>query len=149
MSDLSEFELPFIEECKYWSKYFGLLHWDIEFTFNYEDEENDSADDENDGTCDWDSEQHAATICLCGGCPPIDYFIRKTAFHEVGHVFLAKIHDCLIDTQPIKQADSLIHFIIRTLENTIFEENYRKRFGKLKAKDKLRKCASSSGEESD
>ena len=120
----------FKEEVSYWQKKLFLGIWRIDFTFK------------RDITCRaWFSYNiPGMTVNLClssiwNNTPQkevTDYLIRRTAFHETVEVFLCKLADCSSWSREV--TEQATHEIIRSLESSIFIEDYERRFKKEKVK---------------
>lgn len=114
----------FKEEARYWIKYFGLTGWRIEFTKRKLNEE--AAANLHWGIKDRlaviNMEPIADTVCFD------EKSIRRSAFHEVCELLFVKLGD--MAEGKISNHDNAvteeIHGIIRTLENTIFNERTRR-----------------------
>lgn len=59
-----------------------------------------------------------------------NYSIRKTAFHEALEVLFEPVEH-LVKPQCKKQARIEVHTVIKVMENTLFNDSYIKRFGKI------------------
>ena len=59
-----------------------------------------------------------------------NYYIRKTAFHESLEVLFEPLEH-LVKPSCKKPARVEVHTLIKVFENTIFNESYIKRFGKI------------------
>jgi hypothetical protein len=112
----------FKNEFMYWIDTYGLKGWEIHFLFD-EDKENDYR-----AMVSRDLEGRLAIVSLTKkwkGCQPIDYNVRKCAYHEAGELLLSKINDlCRSRTVMAEQITEEIHNIIRTLESVHFDEYY-------------------------
>ena len=62
---------------------------------------------------------------------PTDYQISKSAFHECCEIMLYKLHYHLTEFYSFSFVDEMRHEVIRTLENTMFEDYWA---GKTKGK---------------
>ena len=106
----------FESEVEYWLEYFGILDWQVLVLF-------EKIDDAR-GDCTFNIPGKIATIRLSKewNYPPKGFDVEKCAFHEVCELLLCQltvfsnffIKDSIVEEQT--------HYIIRTLENTIFKE---------------------------
>ncbi len=121
------FEL-FIKECKYWINKFGLRGWCIDYT-------NERLVDGNKADVSWKMISRVARINLepiWGDKDEIykvitDKMIRQTAFHEVCELLLGRL-GMMADGKIANTKDATeeeTHNIIRTLENTMFEDSLK------------------------
>jgi len=107
----------FRSECEAWVEYFGLKDWEI--TYSQEDS-NDSR-----ASCGANYTGKIATIALTNewDYKPEILEIRRVAFHEVGELLTAPL--CIIaESRYVTQDQVAIanHYIIRVLENTLFND---------------------------
>lgn len=110
------FEL-FKKECQKWIEFFGLKDWDVWCV--HENVEG------NLGSIVYDLLDKQATINLAtdwGMTKPTTLEIRKTAFHEVCELLLARL-GIYGKARFIKEVDftEATHDIIRRLENSVFK----------------------------
>jgi hypothetical protein len=110
----------FTQECNYWLNYFSLKNWEIIYSFNEEDGARASYQSNISG--------RIIIINLAKSwinCEPNDYLIKKSAFHEVIEILFAEISFNLKLYYGESIVDTLIHDIIRRMENTIFDDHYQ------------------------
>ena len=113
-----DFEI-FKAECRKWVGYFGLLDWEFSFCHRFS-----GNDDTVRGSC---YASHAGRVATLYFAPKWDYKpdeseIRRVAFHEVCEVLTAPL--CVMAESRYVMPDEVEaanHYIIRVLENTIFE----------------------------
>lgn len=113
----------FKQEALFWISYFGLKDWDItilnkkiEFRAN----------------CECNISAHRCVISLGLVYDDIldDFQLRKTAFHEVCELLLWRLGNLGCEGYNHKTVDDETHKVVITLENSVFEESYKKRFNK-------------------
>jgi len=119
----SDFDI-FKDECKKWIKFFGLTEWEIDYAFVKDDEKIDAwvTFDEINGML--------AIICMNATWKERDeHFysienIKKTAFHEVCEVLMAKMVRIASARYGVVEDEITLakHELIRRLENTIYKE---------------------------
>jgi hypothetical protein len=121
----------FCDETKYWLHKFNLLNYE---TFIRHDELEDRAQ------ITFNGEDGIAIITLSSAwmnIEPTDLQIAKTAFHEVMELLLGNMTWGLLDQNKSEShVNAKVHSVIRTFENTIFEEDWA---GRVKSKNKLSK----------
>lgn len=117
-----QFEL-FKKECEFWIDYFGLKGWRVEYSHK-------KTVDEARADIIWNCAGRIATITLNtiwvdeDRCVITNDNVRRSAFHEVCELFLARLNmmaNGKIDNQP-HDVNEETHNLIRTLENTIFKK---------------------------
>ena len=109
----------FKKECLKWIDFFGLVQWQIHFTFKSL---------ENRAQIAFNCVSGCATIILSSKWEENskdfinDYNIRKAAFHEVCELLLGRLNDMVSQRYGLNEGDvdEEIHRIIRTLENKVF-----------------------------
>lgn len=116
----------FIEEFKYWIKYFGLLNY--KFVFFHEFIE------DNAGRATFHKNRASRVIRVSLNTNwknhRIDnYQLRVTSFHEFMESLLLEMADMVYHGYGEFNEENETHKLIRIFENTIFEEHYQKRFG--------------------
>lgn len=109
----------FVNESSFWLSRLGLRDYEVRFV-HMESEDNGSR-----AWVEADSENRQATFglevnWLCE--QPTDYNISKSAFHECCELLLHNVHEHLRNMYAIHKTNELVHSIIRTLENLVFEE---------------------------
>ena len=119
----SDFDI-FKAECEKWIKFFGLTEWEIDYAFVKDDEKIDAwvSFDEINGML--------AIICMNSTWKERDknFYnienIKKTAFHEVCEVFMAKLVRLASARYCVAEDEITLakHEIIRRLENTFYKE---------------------------
>lgn len=135
MTDLSktfkltvkEFE-TFKDEFMYWVEKYGLKDWEYHFYFEAHEDDVDAR-----AFIRRDVESRIALVSLDKqwiGLKPIEYEIRRAAYHEANEMLLSKIND-IARRRSIMSSDieEAVHEIIRRLENTYFDNdlNLRKK----------------------
>ena len=111
-----DFEV-FKAECRKWVKYFGLIDWDI---YYYHDE----SDDDCRGSCTAENCGKLASVRLgvVWDYKPKRSELKRVAFHEVCEVLTAPLSIMAYSRYVTPgEIESATHYIIRVLENTIFE----------------------------
>ena len=106
----------FKTECRKWVKYFGLFDWEVSYS-------NVNLDGCR-GSCNIDLGARLCTISLGKkwDYKPKKSEIRCTAFHEVCELITGPLCVWAENRFPTQTAiDSANHYIIRILENTVFE----------------------------
>lgn len=111
----------FKEECQKWIVKWGLIGWCIDF---YHEDWSESYS-KGKAWCKWQLKGRVASLCLnpdWGNGTFSVKLLRQVAFHEVGHLLLARLHtiagDRYIDEVEI---DEEAHSLIRKLENVVFK----------------------------
>ena len=109
-----DFEV-FKEECNKWIKRFGLFGWKV-YYHHEEIDENAYA------VCFANTMGRVSDIKLNKKCDTKDLNIRKTAFHEVCELLLAKV-EVLIKDRAYCYEDTReeIHNLIRIFERVIYD----------------------------
>jgi hypothetical protein len=113
----------FKEESIYWIKKLGMLDWEWFFEWG---------DIEDRAEVEYDIENTMAQVTFSknwGDLNPSPYFIRKCAFHEVMEVFFGTMATIAIkrDFNPSSLVEAT-HRMIRTMENTFYEEDFGRRY---------------------
>lgn len=111
--DFAEFK----KEAEYWIEYFGLKNWQVTFSHKIM----------NDARADCVVDM-SGRICVLGlAIPfqniPIQYEIKKCAFHEVCEILLCPLDNYAKFGYGSQLVEEKTHDIIRRLENTIFKEH--------------------------
>jgi hypothetical protein len=118
----------FCDEVKYWLNKLNLLNFE---TFIRHEELEDRA------MITFNGEDGLAVITLSTvwfNIEPTDLQIAKTAFHEVMELLLGNMTWGLLDQNKSESyVNAKVHSVIRTLENTIFKEDWA---GRVKPKKK-------------
>jgi len=120
------------EEFLIWVNEFGVLKgWEFEFDF-IPFNKNKPNDSLSHVQCYTDDKLAFVTVNENWRDTKItDYSIRKTAFHESVEVLFDPL-ESLITTKKNKGRGRIeVHTLIKLLENTLFNESYIKRFGKI------------------
>lgn len=124
--ELSEKDFAwFQEEVKYWLRFFGCFEWDPRFLFE--------EDDEALALVQFKKEQGIAAFTLAKVWekdPITPYSISKVAFHETCEVLLGTLGNLAAITVSEPKVEEETHRIIRKLENTVFEYEWKRRFPK-------------------
>lgn len=119
----------FKQEGEKWIERFGLNDWRVEFFHGAGNGEVPPRDAR--AFCAWKMEARCAGIHLAAMWPDeelTEKAIRRSAFHEVLHILLARIH-CLAVMRFLDCSatiDEEVHTIIRRLESGIFNNEYKK-----------------------
>jgi hypothetical protein len=112
----------FCDEVKYWLHKFNLLNFE---TFIRHEELEDRA------MITFNGEDGIAIIAFSTvwlNIEPTDLQIAKTAFHEVMELLLGNMTWGLLDQNKSEShVNAKVHSVIRTLENTIFKEDWSNR----------------------
>jgi len=110
--DFQEFK----KECEYWIKYFRISGWEIHFIH--------SSDPDGRACCFWDEPGRISTISLnlSWSMTPVKNEIKRTAFHEVCELLLARLQNQAMEIKAKLYVSETAHEIIRVLENSIFIE---------------------------
>jgi len=116
-----DFEL-FKEECKRWVEYFGMLGWQVQFQHGSDE------DEDNRAMCGVSNpiSSRLSSMVLCkdwGEDEVSPEAVKMCGFHEVMELMLYRL--ALLALQYGAPEDRVIdetHHIIRTLENTIFQD---------------------------
>jgi len=118
----------FKAECQKWIDYFGLKDWEIHYILD--------DDDENLGSCTANIGSMHATVRFAKEWdevfPHTPYEIKKTAFHEIIEgVFFCQLR-IFAESRAFDQAifDSEMHKVVHALENSLFDEHWKRRKGK-------------------
>lgn len=121
----------FKEECEYWIKELGLISVEIDILKTEKKDEGCRAYTVRTRPTSnrifaiwlvmWQDKNNSRTYKE----------IRKCAFHEVWEVLMYDISDAITDSETGHYAASNVHEVIRTLENTLFEDRYNARFSKV------------------
>jgi len=119
-----DFDL-FTDEGSYWIGRLNLNDWDICFIYDINENE--------EGLRAWarpDLISKTATIALTEDwmwLTPNKYDVCKSAFHECCEVMMHKLYHDLRRTFSENYVASMIHKVIRTLENTLFVDDWNRR----------------------
>ncbi len=111
----------FKKEVEYWIQYFGMIDWELHIENT---EEEDAL-----GTCYGSIEHKLAGINLSSVWDeePTEIRIKQIAFHEVTELFLYPLRMIMYERIVTeKEIENAIHTVIRTLENTVFKDKYKK-----------------------
>lgn len=107
----------FKKECRKWIEVFGLKNWCVRYEHT---QLNDCL-----ANILWNTNGMTATIRLGTERPKLAACkteIRRSAFHEVCHILLAKYYTIAQSRIiTIGELDTVDHEIVRTLENTVFK----------------------------
>lgn len=118
-----DFEI-FKEECQYWIEYFGIKYEEIDY--NHKKVEGAAAEYVGSyrGCC--------TTITLATNWTGEinDYTVRRTAFHEISEQLFSPLMGLARYAYNNEEVDRATHTGVRTLENTLFNEHYERRFKK-------------------
>lgn len=114
----------FVEECKYWIKFFGLHGWEVNYVF-VEDVSSRA------WVCMEDLEDRLILVGLANSWDirPDAKNLRRSAFHEIcelltmRYFLLAKERN-----SDIKDIIEENHYVIRTLENSVFQADFNRRW---------------------
>lgn len=120
----------FIDECKYWIKYFGLLGWEVNYVF--------TKNNECRAWCaigNLDDRITMIGLSSIWDIQPQDKALRRAAFHEVVELFTMKFYVLAMMRDSSREAiEEENHNLVRTLENSIFDTDYNRRFDRRKSK---------------
>ena len=120
----------FVQECKYWQKYFGLYGYDIRYYHGDTDGLASTRLNEN-------RSERVATISL-NSCWKYDAVeikqIRLSAFHEIIELLTWRIGDLIANANGECLERDIFHELIRIFENTLFEEHYNRRYNSVRKK---------------
>ena len=123
MTKLSKKNFEFFEEeGRRWLKFFGIYQWDCRFFF----EKNDEAL----ARVEWNTSEGIAVFYLAkswGKDKVCKKTISQSAFHEVCELLLNELNDMARGSARDVHVEEAIHRVIRGLENTIFEYEWRRR----------------------
>ena len=127
----------FVKEAKYWVKRFGITSWEVTVEASTDDEDAYLVD--NRAVCLIQDDGRIVTILynLEWDIEPNHYNVRKYAFHEVYHVLgFAVYPSCFNELSEYdkKQIRDGEHKIIRVMENTMFKDDYNRRFPQRRRK---------------
>lgn len=125
----------FKQETEYWLHKLGLVSYETHI-------ESCTLDDYVLGECHWNVVSRNVLIRMCAtwsvdtptACPD-EYNIRRVAYHEVMHLLLCPFQAYGTDInlgEAQKSAELLIvsHTVIKTLENTMFNDDHHRRVTK-------------------
>jgi len=122
MAKLSKENFAYFEqEARRWLKYFGIYQWDCRFFF--EKDENALA------RVTWEPPNGIAAFYLARtwGKDRLDSkFLSKVAFHEVCELLLWELNEAVYTSYRDTAAEATLHRVIRTLENTVFENEWER-----------------------
>lgn len=124
----------FCSESTYWIDYFGLIHHEIEYQ-HYKFDKNESTLAQC--VTRVDNEQRQVLLRLSVdwyGKEITDFDLRKAAFHEV----MEFMYDEIFYNLPERTRGGMIHTLIRTMENSVFKNNYYQRFSNVGTKAKCK-----------
>lgn len=118
----------FEDEVNYWISKYGLIDWELETNLKQTEE----GDSYGLGYCYTNFEHRYVELSLCtwwGEWKPTEYECRKTGFHEVMELLLARLKWIGKSRFEVPEFsfDEEIHRIVRTLENVFWEKECRKR----------------------
>jgi len=121
----------FKEEFMLWVCEFGVLKgWEIEFEYC---ETDTKVDDNPLAEVRCHNEDRLVFVSFYENWHDnhvTNYCVRKTAFHEALEVLFEPLEH-LVKKSCTKQARTEVHTLIKVMENTLFNNNYIKRFGKI------------------
>ena len=127
----------FCKEVKYWANKLGLKSWEIIIYCEYEADA-DCLEGARGGVVIQNIELIAQIFLNKEWSEsPDDYELRRTAFHEVWHIPLSDVSHPFysamspIDIQTVEKGE---HSVIRILENTMFKDDYNRRFPQRRRK---------------
>lgn len=115
----------FCDEVKHWTKFLGCLEWECRFKLEEDDEALASAT--------WSAEDGIILFTLAARWNsksdiPNSHSLSKVAFHEVCEVLLSDLNDLASVLFSRVKVNKEIHRVIRKLENTVFENEWQRRF---------------------
>jgi len=120
----------FVEECKYWIKFFGLNGWEVNYVFV-----KDSSS--RAWVCTEDLEDRLILVGLANAWDirPDAKNLRRSAFHEVCEILTMKYFLLAKDRNTnITDIVEENHNVIRTLENSVFQTDFNRRWPANKKK---------------
>jgi len=126
-----DFDL-FTDEGSYWVGRLNLNDWDICFIHDMSKNE-----EENRAWAEPDLVSKTAIIALAEDWKwmiPSKYDICKSAFHECCEVMVHELYLSLRKIYSVKYVTSMTHKVVRTLENTLFVDDWNRRNKKKKKK---------------
>lgn len=114
----------FKAECKKWIKAWGITDWKAFYSHEIIQEK-----DTNAQIVFYTGDEKAATIRLGKGIEAEDKIreaVRRSAFHETGHLLLADLETLALRRFTTKiEIDTAIHAVIHRLEHWVFDENMK------------------------
>lgn len=121
MHKLTEYHFDYwVECCRAWVKYFGLIQWEIHYSFQ------EASEDSPKASCSVeDFENRLVVLYLFNDfdSEPKAGYLNIVAFHEVMELFLSDIHMLAISREwSALEYDKEHHRIIRTLEKVVYPE---------------------------
>ena len=124
----------FVKECRYWLSYFGLTAWEVIFVQEDKTAEDTSAR----AWCsieELSDRQVVMGIARVWDIAPDLPNISKVAFHEVLELLTMRLF-VLAATGVVMQIREENHALIRTLENSVFVNEFSRRMSAEKRKRK-------------
>jgi hypothetical protein len=114
----------FVDECKYWIKFFGLTGWEVNYVF-VEDISSRA------WICTEDLEDRLVLIGLANSwdIQPDSKSLRRSAFHEICELLTVRYY--LLAKERNTNINDIIeenHNVIRTLENSVFQVDFNRRW---------------------
>lgn len=110
-------------EVKYWTDYFGLISWELFFSHQ--------KDGKSLASVGWDRETGNAVFSLAtswGKLSPInEKTLSQSAFHEACELLLSELQNMGTYFVKASEVNRAIHEVVRRLENTIFEYEWKRR----------------------
>jgi len=120
----------FKEEVSYWAGFLGIFQWDFRVFHMRDDDALARVDMDGDGRV------VCVTLAKTWERDKIsNYSLSKTAFHEVCEVLLFDLNQLASPFVKKSRVEEAIHKIIRRMENTIFEYEYKRRFPERLSKE--------------
>jgi hypothetical protein len=113
----------FQEEVMFWLDYYGLKDWYVSTNWEFIDNGNLTR-----ASIVWNVSNRFAAISLntewndTYDLNSAEFMIRVSAFHEVTELLLAPLTCLVNEIHPEDRVQESLHYIVRTLENTIFRQ---------------------------
>lgn len=105
-------------------KDFGLQGWEVNVTITEKLNDNGYPDYRACTLGDGSARVAVIGISRYLDVEPTDYWLSRTAFHEIWELLFTDIEDSM--KGPVKFKRTLVHTLIRTLENTLFDFYFEK-----------------------
>jgi len=114
----------FVDECKYWIKFFGLIGWEINYVFVADDSSRAWV-----GAEDLEDRLVLIGLAKAWDIRPDAKNLRRSAFHEVCELLVMR-YFLLAQERSTNYKDIMEenHNVIRTLENSVFQSDFNRRW---------------------
>lgn len=120
----------FIDECKYWIKFFGLIGWEVNYALVRSLECRAWC-----GIHNLSDRIVQIGLSSVWDISPQNKVLRRAAFHEVIELLTMKFYILAIQRESkVSDVEEENHNLVRILENSVFEQDYTKRFHRRKTK---------------